>query len=72
MLGLDGDLDLFLDLDLSSLASPWGEISRDFDGFDLIFMGTGSSLVRDKSKFLDFIKKIESSIAALKPAKKWL
>jgi predicted metal-dependent HD superfamily phosphohydrolase len=29
--GFAGDLDLFLDLDLSSLASPWGEFAEDFD-----------------------------------------
>lgn len=28
--GFSGDLDLFLDLDLSSLASPWEEFSEDF------------------------------------------
>jgi len=29
--GFAGDLDLFLDLDLSSLASPWEEFAEDFD-----------------------------------------
>jgi predicted metal-dependent HD superfamily phosphohydrolase len=69
--GFAGDLDLFMDLDLSSLASPWQEFVEDFAGIRAEFSwAPRSSFVRVRSKFLRILpKKMCGSIDAQRPAK---